>query len=262
MRVRRVQVRDGDRQEEETELSDNDLLVMVPTRGRREQCERLLKSFTETASDGTDLLFILDPDDQETYAGMEWGPAATAVLEPREYLSGKLNKTAMAMADVYDVLFWAGDDHVFSTPSWDRIMLAALEDLGGHGWVYPDDKRRSDVPEIWMCSSDVVKALGWFANPAVQHYYLDNSVAELGKRAGLIRWCPEAVVEHLHYSVAPGVEHDETYRSTEEMFGESDLKAFHQWRGDHLANEVSVLRRAFSPDVAWVLSRVLQPCDP
>jgi hypothetical protein len=46
------------------------------------------------------------------------------------------------------------------------------------------------------------------------------------------------------------------------MFGESDLKAFHEWRASQLANEVSVLRREFSPDVKWVLSRVLSdPSD-
>jgi hypothetical protein len=239
---------------EETALSDNDLLVMVPTRGRREQCERLLETFAATAT-CADLLFILDPDDA-AYEGMEWGAAATCVLEPREYLSGKLNKTGMAMADVYPFLMWTGDDVAFKTPDWDRILLDALKDLGGHGWVYPDDKRRNDVPEHWMVSSDVVKTLGWFANPVLSHYCLDNSIAEIGKRAGLIRWCPEAVVEHLHYSVSPAVEHDETYRSTEEMFGESDLKAFHQWRADQLANEVSVLKREFCPDRRWVLSRV------
>ena len=237
-------------------MSENDLLVMVPTRGRRAQCERLLKSFTETAT-CADLLFILDPDDLDTYAEMDWGPATTAILEPREYLTGKLNKTALAMADLYPVLMWLGDDCVFETPGWDALMLATLEkDLGGHGWVYPDDNRRIDVPEHYMVSSDVVQALGWFANPAVQHYYLDNSVADLGKRADMIRFCPQAVVRHEHYSVAKDVEHDDLYQSTEEKFGEPDLKAFHEWRGSQLANEVSVLRRHFSPDVAWVLSRV------
>lgn len=236
-------------------MSDNDLLVMVPTRGRRDQCERLMDAFIATST-CADLLFILDGDDQDTYAGVDWGEATVATLEPREYLAGKLNKTGMAMAGLYPVLMWLGDDCVPVTAGWDKLMLDALEDLGGHGWVYPDDKRRSDVPEHWMVSSDVVKALGWFANPRMSHFYLDNSIAELGKRAELIRWCPDAVVEHRHYSVTPGVEHDETYRSTEEMFGESDLAAFQEWRTSQLANEVSVLRREFSADVKWVLSRV------
>jgi hypothetical protein len=237
------------------------LLVMVPTRGRRAQCERLLESFTATAGPETDLLFITDPDD-DSYQGMDWGGAACAVLDPREFLSGKLNKTAMSFADDYPVLMWAGDDHVFRTEKWDAIMLASLEDLGGSGWVYPDDRRRNDVPEIWMCSSDVVKALGWFANPAVEHYYLDNSIAELGKRAGLIRWCPQAVIEHLHYSVCAQTEHDAVYSETEAAFGEKDLAAWQEWRAARLSHEVAVLRRNFSPDVRWVLSKVLGTRSP
>ena len=127
-------------------MPDNDLLVIVPTRGRRAQCERLLESFTETAT-CADILFVVDPDDQDTYAGMEWGEAAVAELAPREYLAGKLNKTGMAMTDLYPVLMWVGDDVAFRTLGWDIIMLAALEDLGGSPrWIYPDDKRRSDVP--------------------------------------------------------------------------------------------------------------------
>ena len=237
-------------------MSDNDLLVMVPVRGRKAQCERLLESFRETASPGTDIVFILDPDDEATYEGIEWGDAMHGVLSPRGTLQDKLNQTAAAYAGIYPVLMWTGDDHVFKTAAWDKEMLAALEDMGGHGWVYPDTKRRADVPEIWMCSADVVQALGWFFNPALQHYYCDNSIGELGKRSGLIRRCPQAVIDHLHYSVCAETEHDAVYSETEAAFGESDLKAFQEWRASQLANEVSVLRRAFNPDVAWVLSRV------
>jgi hypothetical protein len=232
------------------------LLVMVPTRGRRAQCERLLASFTGTASPGTDIAFILDPDDKDTYEGMDWGPAMPGVLDPRGCLSEKLNQTASAMADAYPVLMWCGDDHVFGTDGWDTLMLDALEDLGGSGWVYPDTRRRSDVPEIWMCSSDVVKTLGWFANPALSHFALDNSVAELGKRSGLIRWCPQAVVEHRHHSTCEDTEYDEVYREAGEKFGQSDLKAFREWQVNCLANEVALLRRNFSPDVAWALSKI------
>jgi hypothetical protein len=234
--------------------ADHDLLVMVPTRGRRANCERFIEAFRETAA-CSDLLFITDPDD-DAYTDMDWGEAVNAVLDPRDYLTGKLNKTALAMADTYRAIAWYGDDCVPVTPGWDALMLAALEDLGGTGWVYPDDKRRSDVPEHWMVSSDVVKALGWYANPAMGHFYIDNTIAELGKRSGLIRYCPEAVVEHRHYSVAPSTVRDELYLSTEDRFGASDLAAFQEYRVNQLPHDVALLRRKFGKDVAWVLSRV------
>ena len=46
-------------------MSGLSLLVMVPTRWRKENCERQLKSFAE-ATDSADLLYILDADDQDT----------------------------------------------------------------------------------------------------------------------------------------------------------------------------------------------------
>ena len=235
--------------------SDNDLLVMVPTRGRPDWCARLLESFRDTST-CADIVFVLDPDNEDEYADVEWGDAMHGVLAPRGTLQDKLNQTASAYAGAYRVLMWCGDDHVFKTQGWDKLMLGVLEDMGGHGWVYPDTKRRADVPEIWMCSSDLVEALGWFFNPQLSHFCGDNSVGELGKRAGLIRWCPQAVIEHLHYSVTPETERDKVYSESEAAFGESDLAAFQAWRASQLANEVAVLRRNFSEDVRWVLSRV------
>lgn len=235
--------------------SDSDLLVMVPTRGRRAQCERLLESFGDTAT-CADLLFVLDPDDEDTYADVDWGDAAHAVLAPRGTLQDKLNHAAVACAGDYRVLMWCADDHVFRTQGWDKLMLAALRDMGGHGWVYPDTRRRTDVPEIWMCSSDIVEALGWFFNPHLSHFCGDNSIAELGKRSGLIRWCPQAVVEHLHYSVCPETVHDEVYRETEGAFGETDVRAFKEWQATQMPLQVSQLRRKFNKDVAWLLDAV------
>ena len=231
------------------------LLVIVPTRGRRKQCERLLESFEKT-TDNAELVFVTDVDDQETYEGMDFGTALHAMLNPREFLSGKLNKTAMACADDYDALFFVGDDHVFRTEHWDTIMLDVLEEMGGTGILYPDDKRRDDIPEIWMMSTDIIKSLGWFASPTQQHFYLDNILGELGKRSGLIRWVPEVLIEHLHYTVCNETERDELYVSTEEAFGASDFQAFQEWRGNILPVQVAVLRREFNEDVHWILGKV------
>ena len=149
---------------ERARLTENNLVVMVPTRGRRAQCERLLKSFTETAT-CADLVFVLDGDDQETYAGMDWGPATVAVLDPRDYLTGKLNKTAEAMADLYPVLMWTGDDNVFVTPGWDKIMLATLEDLGRLLSVQHDAKRDLVVPASQIVADGGLIVLTGANNP-------------------------------------------------------------------------------------------------
>jgi hypothetical protein len=46
------------------------------------------------------------------------------------------------------------------------------------------------------------------------------------------------------------------YLSTEDRFGASDLAAFQEYRVNQLPHDVALLRRKFSRDVSWVLSRV------
>lgn len=231
------------------------LAVFIPTRGRKERCEELLKSFQET-TDNADLLFVIDEDDQETYEGMDWGRAECAVFAPKGTLSDIINHTAVSLADDYDALMFVADDHLFRTPHWDTIMLRELVSMGGTGFVYPDDKRRSDVPEIVMISSDIVKELGFFSEPSLGHFYIDNAWAELGKRLGLIRYVPEAVIEHRHYSICRDVEHDETYRRAEDNHGDADLAVFRQWRVQALPYQASLLRRKFNPDIKWLLAKI------
>lgn len=231
------------------------LLVMVPTRNRREQASRLIKSFGDSnPADETVLMFITDGDDG-SYQDMDWGSAVHATLSPRAPLTEIFNRVAMEHVDDFDAIMTVGDDHLFTTPGWDRLLMSALEDLGGTGWVFPDDKRRSGFPEIWAMSSDLVRFLGWFALPVVKHFYCDNATSEIGSRANLLRYVPEAVIEHLHYTVSPQTQRDSTYIEAEESAGAHDHAAYQAWRENHLAHVVSRVKREFSPDVKWIQER-------
>jgi hypothetical protein len=199
-------------------------------------------------------MFITDSDD-DSYEEMDWGTSVHGTLSERIPLTAIFNQVALAHADDFDVIMTVGDDHLFTTPGWDQLLLEALEALGGSGWVYPDDKRRSGFPEIWAVSSDIVKHLGWFALPVVRHFYCDNAIAEIGKRADLLKYVPGAVIEHLHYSVTNG-ERDATYAEAEDSHGNDDLKAYSKWRSRDMYNQISSVRREFNPDVQWILSKV------
>ena len=47
------------------------LMIMTPVRGRKANLERLLKSYEDTC-DFADMVVIMDPDDLDTYEGVEW----------------------------------------------------------------------------------------------------------------------------------------------------------------------------------------------
>ena len=134
------------------------LLVMVPVRNRPEKIPGLIESYEKnTTRDDTELMFISDGDD-DSYQDTDWGSHVHAVLDPREYVVGKMNKTALAAVDAYDAIMFAQDDNLFVTPGWDDIMLKVLEGMGGTGMLYPDDKRRQDIPEIIMISTDIIRS--------------------------------------------------------------------------------------------------------
>jgi hypothetical protein len=232
---------------------------MVPTRWRRENCERSLKSFTEN-TDNADIAYITDDDDQDTYEDMDWGPAMNVVFDTEGERAGTTRKvnylTSLPGMAVYGAFMYIGDDHLFSTPHWDTLLMQRLKDMGGTGMVYGDDKRRNDIPEMVIITADIVRELGHFAEPSLAHYFIDNVWAELGGRANLIRYCPEAVFEHLHYQVRDNVEHDQTYCSAESLWGTSDMRTFYEWRENVMPFEVARLRRRFNKDLDWVLGKI------
>lgn len=231
------------------------LLVLIPTRSRPEQCARLIESFDKT-TDNADLLFLTDVDD-DSYKDMDWKGHACMMSDPRPTVVQKLNNAAMQFIDDYDRMVWYADDNEFVTPHWDTLMQKTLDEMGGTGWVYSYDHRRTDIPETWMVSSDITRELGWFANPLLSLYYIADSIGVLGRRSSLLRFCREAEVPHHHYEVDPETKYDNTYREAEQRFGKNDLLNYQAWvTSTQVSTTVSVLRRKFNPDVKWILGKV------
>lgn len=228
-----------------------DLCVFIPTRKRREMAENCVKSFLETRSGIADLVLVVD-DDDDSYRGF----GSPFISVPHDSLVTAINTAAMGLKNNYRALLLAADDQVFLTKDWDAVLLTALDTLGGTGILYPDDRRRYDVPEHVMMSSDIITTLGWFAEPSLKHFYVDNVWAELGKRSGLLHYCPQVVIEHRHYTVHPETKRDTTYSEAEESCGQADFATFHEWRENVMPHQVSLLRRHFNSDVQWILGKV------
>jgi hypothetical protein len=231
------------------------VLVIVPIRKRPQLLEHFIDTFEATAQN-SDLIFVRDGDD-DSYDGFDFRGHGVVEIDPRATVVQKLNETAKNMIDNYDHFIGFGDDCEFVTKGWDVKLVSALNDMGGSGWVYANNGRRTDIPEAWLVSADVVKFLGWYAYPHLCHYYVDNVISDLGKRSDLIRFVPDVSIPHHHYSVPGGVPKDELYSEAEQLFGQRDLQTYQQWRGGNLcAADVSRLRREFNPDVKWILTKV------
>lgn len=222
-----------------------DLLVIVPTRGRRVLLERFLAAAAATREAATDLLVVTDDDDDAgTYAGVTLPDATRMVSGPRAWLGPKLNRHAVPAAREYPVVGFLADDVIPETPGWDSLLLAAL---GTPGIAYGEDRRRADVPEHPFVSSVIVRALGWFSEPSLRHYCLDCVLADLGNAAGCLRFVPHAVMAHLHHSCHNGTGQDATYAEAEAN-GPHDQAAYQAWRRERMTADVAAVRSATSLD--------------
>lgn len=173
--------------------------VIVPSRGRPAAAAELIQAFDATCTADTFLTFVVDDTDPTRHDYLDVVMSAQhvdLVIAPSKTMVEALN-VAAAGVNEYAVGFM-GDDHRPRTVGWDRAYLDALLELRV-GMVYGDDLfQHANIPTQIAMTTDIVKALGWMAPPALVHMYVDNWWLELGRRADCIRYLPDVVVEHVH----------------------------------------------------------------
>ena len=211
-----------------------DLLVIVPSRGRPRNIARLLNAAHETSKLAVHVHVCVDDDDPERAGyeelAAEAPPGDFFEFGPRKGLAAWTNEVAVRRAAEYPFLASFGDDHLPKTRDWDYYLARAIEDFGGTGFSYPWDGTREDIPEAVVMSSGIVAKLGWMCMPDLQHWYVDNVWADLGRGADCLRHCRAVVVDHVHPAAgkAPA---DKTNAEAGEKLA-ADRDAYYAWRRD------------------------------
>jgi hypothetical protein len=218
-----------------------DLLVIVPSRGRPANVERLVRACAMTCRADTLVYFGFDADDSDVDDNVRASDGALYDTGPRDTLTGWTNKIAREHGCDMPYLASIGDDMVPATDGWDEQLLAVLEE-NGPGFAYPNDLRRTDIPEAVVISRPIVDALGWMSPPFVTHWYQDNVWADLGRAAGCLHYLPGVIVDHRHPNVT-GEPADATYYDAARKFA-ADLAAYQRWRLKGMAADVARVRAA------------------
>lgn len=187
-----------------------ELTIFVPTRGRPHHVKPMYEAWKETGAfdEMADLVFLIDADDHRCAeyqreicelpvygfsGGVSFSVSASWVP-----MVPKLDAAAVASASLYPTpLGFMGDDHRPRTDGWVGAYLKALE--GGPAIVScPDGFRTDTLPTHWAMSASIVRALGRMVPAPVDHLYCDNAVQDLARAAGIYRWLPDHLVEHMH----------------------------------------------------------------
>lgn len=229
-----------------------ELAIIVPTRGRPENVQRVMEAWDFTnAWTHADLILVADEDDpkiQEYRALVGPDPdlfPGALVLTEVEVWAPMVHKLELAASDAagrYWALGFAGDDHLPQTIGWAARYLTVLRELGT-GMVYGDDGYQgARLSTEWAMTSDVVRALGRMVPAPVEHMFCDNAVLELFTAAGAVRHLAEVRIEHMH-PYAGKAETDDQYKRVngrEQM--NRDRRTFRAWQAATMASHVATVR--------------------
>jgi hypothetical protein len=203
------------------------MCVVVPSRGRPENADRLAKAFIDTNTEA-DLYFIVDNDDPRW---VEYTNHDRYKVLPADNKTGgcaaSLNTGAVMLLDIlrfplYDYFVFMGDDHLPRTKGWDKAFMEAL--AHNTGIVYGDDLLQgANLPTAFGMSRDLVDELRGMTFPGCIHLFFDNFVKQLGLDLNYLKYLPDVIIEHLH-PVAGKAEMDEGYaRVNQPKWYEEDL---------------------------------------
>jgi hypothetical protein len=215
-----------------------DLAVLVPSRGRPEKVARLIEACKKTCRADTELFFGFDFDDPQLQDSIMASDGARVMTGTRLGLAGWTNRLSQIYECNTPYLASVGDDMVPVTDGWDERLIAAC---GTTGMAYPNDGRRTDIPELIVMSSDIVRALGWMCLPTLEHWYVDNVWSDLGRGAGCLSFLADVVVEHRHPNVVGGDRPDATYNDAAGQYA-ADLAAYQRWRLAGMRQDIATVK--------------------
>lgn len=182
----------------------DDLLVIIPTRGRPQAVPELVQAWDDTGATA-DLLFAVDTDDPELAAYKKHAAALKGdgrirfTFGKRRRLVGTLNQQAVKAARSYRFLAFMGDDHRPRPAAmpWDARIRECLS--GGPGIVYGNDLLQGEkMATAVAMTSDIVETLGWMVPDCLVHLCADLVWVEWGRGMGRITYLGDMVIEHLH----------------------------------------------------------------
>jgi glycosyltransferase involved in cell wall biosynthesis len=203
------------------------MCVVVPSRGRPENAERLAQAFKDTNTEA-DLYIVIDNDDPKWN---EYAKSENYKKLPADNKTGgcakSLNTGAVYLLDItkfplYDYFVFMGDDHIPRTQGWDKAFIQALGQ--NTGIVYGDDLLQgANLPTAFGMSRDLVNELRGMTFPGCVHLFFDNFVKQLGLDLEYLKYLPDVIIEHLH-PIAGKAEMDEGYaRVNQPKWYENDL---------------------------------------
>lgn len=231
-----------------------DLLLIVPSRGRPHNIDRLWNDLGATCRGDTTLMVGLDADDP---TAQHYPPGPDYIVrDGLRQVVAWINELAVPNADRFRFIGTIGDDNSPRTDGWDVAIMDALE---SHQFAFGNDLYPSRVPGTLCCHvftrADTITRLGYFGPPVIRHMYVDPVWYAWGQ-ATSIAYLGDQIIEHLHYTAgkAPA---DESYALSTSLIP-TDLGNYHRYCAEGLNADIGKLGGVpFTPEALARFNRDL-----
>lgn len=239
-----------------------DLLVVLPTRGRPHNLDRLWKAAQDTCEGDTTFRIGLDVDDPALAEYQRYLYAHPEIQHEIQggmqgMVTGWINVLSVPHVDEYRYIGHFGDDCVPRTKGWDVRMMEALEDTP---MAFGDDMEYSQRPKGSLCThvfmrSEIIRKLGYFGPPSIKHMYVDLAWMTWGHVIG-ITYLEDVQIEHMHFleNKAP---FDESYALSRNGIaeGHAALNRYVEWGLERDLHKICPPLKRFTAEQFYELHR-------
>lgn len=221
---------------------------LLPSKGRPELCKRWLDSCVAMKM-STPGVIILDESDKTIcdYQKLDLPKDWTLYIvgdspnEPNVSMAKSIRVWMKENQDFVDSCKWLGfqnDDMICKTENWDQRLLEHLKDYSiiaaNDDWLAP---QRLTGPAIY--SGPLLRLVGYFYPPGLNHMYIDNVWEMLAVNTGLWTTHMGVHVEHDHWTKHK--REDETTKHAE-SFLFKDKATCQIWMEEHAQKLVDKIK--------------------
>lgn len=214
-------------------------LWILPTISRPQNLKRLIQSYRDVGEEAPVFVFLWtgDPKFPEVL-NQEWPLEWTIIQEKERFTAGEAMRRIIKYAPKAAFYGFLADDIVFKT-QWSAQLASAAAPCF---ISYPDDLVQGErLCTHFTCGGELVRRLGWWALPELQHSGIDLAFMNLGYNVpGLLKYRPDVIFEHMHPMVHKGAQ-DEIYDHAKSLMPE-DNKIYQRWLRGDLTTDIDKVR--------------------
>jgi hypothetical protein len=183
------------------------IALLCPTRGRPEQCKRMIESAYATSK--FQLMVLLAQPDSSHVERVAYFHAVDAIQIGGSYTIPDMMPTAHkwnilareAMKDSSNKLFMlAADDMVFTTPGFDKALIDHYQALPdgkkAHVYALQDSRDEAGTPHP-IFTREWIELFGYMVNPMFLHFYVDTWAVEVAKSCGAFTYLKNYGLSHI-----------------------------------------------------------------